>query len=317
MKEFANKFRQLIDGEQSDAEAISFLNGLADGGESTDHIIVAVEILRSRANPAGPFPQAIDVCGTGGDSSGSVNVSTATALVAAACGVQVAKHGNRAASSQSGSSDVLAALGVGVQSNAAEAADHMDRFGITFLSAPAFHPVLARLAPLRRQIGRRTIFNLLGPLLNPAGIKRQLLGVYSPALLQTYATVLRRLGSESAWVVHGDGMDELTVTGLSLSIVLSSGSLRSASVDPQALGLRLWPVSDLRGGSPEDNAQALESMLAGAHGAYRDIVALNTAAALVVGRKADDLATGLIAAQHSIDSGAALDLLRRLRHKPA
>lgn len=256
----------------------------------------------------------MDLCGTGGDAAGTVNVSTAAALVAASCGAKLAKHGNRAASSRAGSTDVLQALGIAVARTPHAAEDQFGAYGITFLSAPDFHPALVALAPLRQRLGRRTIFNLLGPLLNPAGVTRQLVGVYAPQLLAPFAAALRRLGSERAWIVHGDGLDELTVTGAS-DVALLDGSRQR--IDPATLGLRLWAKDDLRGGDAGENAALLQAMLQGAPGAYRDIVILNAGAALVVAGLADTLQRGVDEARHGIDSGAALDLLRRLRHQAA
>ncbi len=315
MDDFTERFNAILDGAMPDREASSFLTALADKGETAEEIVAAVRALRARAVSAGPFPDAVDVCGTGGDGAGSVNISTAAALVAAACGVRVAKHGNRAASSQSGSSDVLAALGLEVQAAAEGAAQDMGRFGIVFLSAPAFHPALARLAPLRKSLGRRTIFNLLGPLANPAGVERHLIGVYSPSLLPIFQAALAQLGARHAWVVHGNGLDELTVTGPSDAAILREGRTTRRVVHPQELGLSVWRAQALRGGAPAENAAALERMLNGAPGAYRDAAALNAGAALVVADRVETLRDGVFLAGEAISSGAALDLLQRLRHK--
>jgi len=305
-------FEAIMDGGVDDEAIARFLVTLADRGETVDEIAAAAAVLRARASTIEAPAGAIDVCGTGGDGLHSLNVSTAVAIVVAACGVPVAKHGNRAASSKSGAADVLAELGVDVDAPAGKVEACLHDLGIGFLFAAKHHGAMARVAPVRRAIGRRTIFNLLGPLANPAGVRRQLMGVPAQTWVAPLAEALARLGCERAMVVHGsDGLDELTVTGDSIVADLVGGKVRSGSVQPAMAGLSQWPLADLAGGVPAENAEALRALLAGRRGAYRDIVLLNAAGALNVADRATDWRDGADQAADAIDSGAASDLLSR------
>ena len=305
-------FSAIMDGGVDDEDIARFLVQLADRGETVDEIAAAASVLRGRASTIEAPAGAIDVCGTGGDGLHSLNVSTAVAIVVAACGVPVAKHGNRAASSRSGAADVLAELGVDVDAPAEKVEACLHELGIGFLFAAKHHGAMARVAPVRRAIGRRTIFNLLGPLANPAGVTRQLVGVPATRWVEPIAQALARLGCERAMVVHGsDGLDELTVTGDSVVAELSAGEVVGSFVSPLEAGLSVWPLSDLTGGAPAENAVALRDLLTGARNAYRDIVLLNVAGALNVAGVVDGWAPGVARAADAIDSGAAADLLSR------
>jgi anthranilate phosphoribosyltransferase/anthranilate synthase/phosphoribosyltransferase len=254
----------------------------------------------------------MDVCGTGGDGLGTLNVSTAAAFVVAACGVPVAKHGNRAISSRAGGADVLAALGVDIA--AAQASAALERVGLTFLFAPNHHPALRHAAAARAELGFRTLFNLVGPACNPAGVRHQLVGVFAPRWLEPMAETLGALGAERVWVVHGAGLDELTLAGETQVAEWRNGSVRRFSVSPAAAGLGEAPVAAILGGDAAHNAAALLALLQGAGGAYHDTVVLNAAAALVVGGRAADLAEGAGLAREALASGAALAKLRALQH---
>lgn len=318
--EAADAFALILDGRIEDAELARFLTVLADRGETVEEIVEAARALRKRQSYAPQAPDAIDVCGTGGDGKHSLNVSTAVALVVAACGVKVAKHGNRAASSSSGAADVLAALGV-PELPIDRLGPCLDTVGITFLHAARHHPSMARVAPVRRALGRRTIFNLLGPLANPAGVLRQLVGVSSREAVAPIAEALDQLGAFSAMVVHGDGYDELAVTGTSRSVRFR----RPASADsepcsayvfneltPENAGLATWPADMLAGGNADYNAARLRALLAGETGAYHDIVVLNAAAALTVASDTEiRLTDAAQQASQALKSGAAADILHR------
>jgi anthranilate phosphoribosyltransferase len=306
-------FDILMSGEATDAQAGAFLMGMRVRGETVDEITGAVMAMRAHAlgleAPAG----AIDTCGTGGDALGTFNVSTGAALVTAACGVPVAKHGNRAISSRSGSADVFAALGVNIDADMALVRQSMWEAGIGFLMAPRHHGAMRHVAATRVELGTRTIFNLLGPLSNPAGAKRQLIGVFDSRWAVTMAEVLGKLGSERVWVVHGgDGMDELTTTGASEVAEFDHGEVRSFTVTPEQAGLARAAPADLKGADAAGNATAMRALLAGADGPFRDIVLLNAGAALVVAGRAPDLATGVAMAAAAVDSGAAMRVLDRL-----
>ncbi|MDP3655633.1 MAG: anthranilate phosphoribosyltransferase, partial [Brevundimonas sp.] len=255
---------------------------------------------------------AIDTCGTGGDGQHTFNISTAAALVLAGAGLKVAKHGNRALSSKSGSSDVLSALGVNLAASPAQQRRSLDQAGIAFLFAPAYHGAMRHVGPVRAELGFRTVFNLLGPLSNPAGAKRQVMGVYDPRLLEPLAEVLGRLGATRAWTVHGQGLDELTTTGETEVAEWKDGAVRRFTVTPEDAGLPRADLAALRGGDAEENAAALRALLDGATGAYRDIVLLNAAAALVVADRAADLAEGAALAAAVIDDGRASTALADL-----
>lgn len=303
-------FAAIFDGRVADAELAAFLVGLATRGETVTEIVAAARALRARQIDGFSAPDAIDVCGTGGDGMHSLNVSTAAAIVVAACGVKVAKHGNRAASSQSGAADVLAALGV-PQLPVERLAACLDAVGITFLHAARHHPAMARVAPVRRALGRRTIFNLLGPLANPARVRRQLVGVFSHRGAELIAAALRALGSDGFWVVHGDGFDEIAVSGSTIVHRMVGGMLTTDTITPDNAGVALHPAAALKGGDPAYNAARLRGLLAGEAGAYRDIVAANAGAALVIAGAAADLAAGAARAGEALQSGAAAEILAR------
>src|SRR5690606_18625381 len=259
--------------------------------------------------PAG----AIDIVGTGGDNSGSYNVSTLASIIAAACGVPVAKHGNRAASSKSGAADVLAALDVKVGLDPAGIERCLAAAGVGFMFAPSHHASMRHVAPVRVELGTRTVFNLIGPLANPAGVRHQLLGVYSESWLEPLVEVLAALGAQRGWAVHGsDGLDEMTTTGPTSVVALEDGRIRRFPVTPEDVGLARAAIADLRGGEAEHNAAALRAVLAGEKTPYRDIAVLNAAAGLVVAGKAADLREGVAAAEAALDSGAARATLERL-----
>lgn len=306
------RFDALLDGEMDAAGITDFLTALADRGETVDEIVAAARALRARMVPVAAVPGAIDVCGTGGDGSHSLNVSTAVAIVVAACGIPVAKHGNRAASSRAGAADTLEALGLDLDIAEETAGRALAELGICFLFAQRHHPALAPLAPIRRAIGRRTIFNLLGPLVNPAGVKRQLVGVARPEWVMPMAEALRALGAERALVVHGDGgLDEFTVSGQTDAALLHDDEIERISISPEQAGLSRHPLEALKGGDAAFNAAALRRLLAGEAGAYRDAVLLNAAAALIVARAEEDWKQAAQRAAAAIDTGAASALLDR------
>jgi len=305
-------FGRMLDGEMHDDEITAVLLALSDRRETAEDIAGAVLAMRARMIPVVAPEGAIDVCGTGGDGQHSLNVSTAVAIVVAACGVPVAKHGNRAASSRSGAADVLGALGIGVASPTL-AEQMLQRHGLTFMFAPNHHPGTKAVGTIRRELGFRTLFNLAGPLSNPAGTTRQLVGVYDPRWLGPVAEALRRLGSVAAWVVHGsDGLDELTITGPSEIAILADGAIEYRTVTPEDAGLPRASLDDIKGGDPAENAAALLRLLDGETGAYRNVVLLNAAAALIVAGKAQNLPAGVQLAAAAIDSGKARELLASL-----
>ncbi len=307
-------FEIMMSGEASSAQTGAFLMGLRLRGETVDEIAAGAEIMRAKAVRVAAPEDAIDTCGTGGDASGTLNISTAAAFVVAACGVPVAKHGNKAQSSKSGSADVLAALGVSIELDAEAVGRCIAEAGIGFMFAQRHHGAMRHVGPVRVEMGTRTIFNLLGPLSNPAGARRQLIGVFARQWLEPLAEVLKQLGSTKVWIVHGsDGLDELTTTGASHVAELADGRITTFTVEPESLGLARVDAAALKGDDPAANARALEDLLMGQTGAYRDIVVLNAAAALVVADKAIDLKQGVEQAVAAIDSGRALDRLNRLR----
>lgn len=291
----------------------AFLTALKMRGETVAEITGAARLLRDKMTRVAAPAGAVDIVGTGGDGHATYNVSTCAAFVAAGAGLKVAKHGNRSVSSLSGASDVLAALGVTLDGPPDKIARCISDTGVGFLWAPLYHPAMKVWAPVRAELGFRSLFNVLGPLCNPAGVTRQVIGVYSQSLVEPIAEVLRNLGSVHAWVVHGhDGLDELTTTGPTTVAELHKGDIMSFELNPADAGLKRATLIDLKGGNAETNARALRDVLGGAKGAYRDIVVLNAAAALIVGDKAADIASGALLAQHSIDSGAASAALERL-----
>ncbi len=306
-------FEIMMAGDATPAQVAGFLMALRVRGETVDELTGGAQVLRERMVKVSAPDQALDTCGTGGDASGTFNVSTAAALVVAACGVPVAKHGNRALSSKAGSADILAALGVNIDAEPTRVERSIREAGIGFMMAPRHHGAMRHVAGTRVELGTRTIFNLLGPLANPAGAKRQLLGVFAGDWIEPLARVLGQLGSERAWVVHGsDGLDELTTTGPSQVAELRAGQVRTFEVTPEQAGLPRARLEDLRGADAETNAAALRALLDGVRGPYRDIVLLNSAAALVVAERAEDLRSGVARAVDAIDRGAAKATLAKL-----
>ncbi len=304
----------VMDGEVTPAPLAALLIALRMRTETTDELTGFVKAMRRRVVSVAAPPGAIDTCGTGGDGHHTFNVSTAAALVVAACGVPVAKHGNRAVTSASGSSDVMDALGLVVEQGPDEAAQALAEVGFAFLHAPAFHPGMRHAGPTRRELGVRTAFNLVGPMVNPAGVRRQLLGVADPDAAWTVAEVLRALGTERSFVVYGDRIDELPLDGSGVILDVSSGGIERRSVGPADSGLALAPTEALLGGDPQRNAAIIEEVLSGREtGPRRDAVALNAGAALEVAGRAADLREGVGMALEAIASGAAQDQLERLR----
>lgn len=312
----ADEAAQAIDvltAEATPAQMAAFLMGLRVRGETVDEITGAARALRAKMTPVAVAPGAIDIVGTGGDGHGTFNVSTGAALVAAGAGLKVAKHGNRSVSSLSGASDVLAALGVKLDCGPALIARAVEEAGVGFLWAPAHHPAMKAWAGARGELGVRTLFNLLGPICNPARVRHHLLGVFDHAWVVPIAEALRALGSERAWVVHGhDGLDELTTTGPTTVACLEDGKITTFEVTPEDAGLARVSLAELKGGDGAHNAEALRGLLAGAPGPYRDIVLLNAAAALIVGGRASSLAEGAALAEEAIRSGRAAAALEKL-----
>jgi anthranilate phosphoribosyltransferase len=303
----------VLEGAATPAQLGAFLMGLRLRGEAVEEIIGGAQAMRAAMAPVEGAADAIDIVGTGGDGAGTYNISTLTALIVAGCGVRVAKHGGRAASSRSGATDVLAELGVRVGVAPNHAAACLAETGLCFMAAPTHHPALRHAASARSEIGLRSIFNLLGPLCNPARVERQLVGAYSKDLLEPLARALGELGSRRVWLVHGsDGLDELTTTGSSHIVALENGAVRSFSVSPEDAGLSRAAPEALVGGDPAHNAHALRTVLEGARDAYRDIAVLNAAAALVVAESATDLREGAALAARALDSGAAKEKLEDL-----
>jgi len=305
-------FEIMMSGAATPAQIGGLLIGLRIRGETVAEITGATRAMRAKARIVKAPPNAIDTCGTGGDGSGSFNISTAAALVVAGCGVPVAKHGNRGLTSRSGSSEVLAELGVKIDAGDDAIQQCLWRGGIGFLMAPLYHAATRHVAAARLELGTRTIFNLLGPLANPAGTRFQVIGVYSPKWVEPLALVLGRLGTERAWVVHGEGLDELTTTGISQVAELRDGKVITFEVTPEEAGLPMAKPSDLKGGDPAENARTMRRLLDGERGPIRDIVLMNAGAALVVAGQAEYLRQGVERAAQSIDSGAARDTLSRL-----
>jgi anthranilate phosphoribosyltransferase len=309
-------FNALFEGEGTPAQMGGFLMALRTRGETVDEYAAAASVMRSKCNAVQAPPGAMDIVGTGGDGKGTLNISTATAFVVAGAGVTVAKHGNRNLSSKSGAADALTELGLNVMVGPEVVEKCLTEAGIGFMMAPMHHPAIRHVMPVRAELGTRTIFNILGPLTNPAGVKRQLTGAFSDALIRPMAETLLTLGSEKAWLVHGsDGTDEITICGPTSVSAVENGTVRDFTVHPEDAGLSPHPFEAILGGTPAENATAFRALLDGAPGAYRDAVLLNAAAALVVADKAGTLRDGVALARASIDSGAAkakVDALRRL-----
>jgi len=313
LEEAREAFEVILSGSATPSQLGGFLMALRVRGESIAEVTGAVATMRAKMLPVTAPADAIDIVGTGGDSSGSYNISTCTAIVVAGCGVPVAKHGNRSLSSKSGAAEALAELGVNIDVEPDKISDCIRQAGIGFMFAPLHHAAMKHVGPTRMELGTRTIFNLLGPLSNPAGVKRQMVGVFARKWVEPVAEALRELGSEKAWIVHGsDGMDEITTTGPTHVCELKDGKLRSFEISPHDVGLPIADPKDLKGGLPAQNASALKEVLAGAQNAYRDIVLFNAAASLLVADKTADLKAGVDMAANAIDSGAAAATLEKL-----
>jgi len=307
-------FGALMDGQVSEPIKAALLVALRMKGEAVSEISGAAAAMRRRVIAIPHTSEdVVDTCGTGGDGRGTFNISTAAALVAAAAGVAVAKHGNRSVSSKSGSADVLAALGVRIEIDPATAGQALDTVGITFLFAPLLHPAMREVMPVRRELGMRTIFNVLGPLTNPAGARRQVMGVYSQALVEPIGQVLRDLGAEHALVVHGDGLDEITTTGSTIVSEVRDGEVRTYTLEPERFGLRRVRVEDLAGGRPEDNAALMQRVFGGETGPLAEVTALNAGAAIYVAGQAPTLEEGVEVARGVLASGAAAGKLDELK----
>lgn len=309
-------FDVVMSGEATPSQIGGFLMAMRVRGETVPEISGAAETMRSKMLRVEAPDDAIDIVGTGGDGAGTYNISTASAIVTAACGVPIAKHGNRAASSKSGAADVLAALGVNLELTPEKISECIREAGVGFMFAPAHHSAMKHVGPSRVELGTRTIFNVLGPLSNPAGTKRQLIGVFARDLVEPLAHVMKELGADKVWVVHGTdgdtGLDEVTTTGTTYVSELKDGEVRSFEVEPEDAGLERASVGDLKGGNADVNAEALAALLDGLKGPYRDIVLMTTAAALMVADKADDLKAGVAQAAEAIDGGEARRRLDRL-----
>jgi anthranilate phosphoribosyltransferase len=308
----AAAFDVMMSGNATPSQMGAFLMALRLRGETVEEITGAARTMRAKALPISAPPGAIDTVGTGGDGAGTFNISTAAAIVVAGAGVPVAKHGNRNFSSKSGAADILQALGVNLDAGVGAVQRAMHEANIGFLMAPKYHSAMRHVGPTRVELGTRTIFNLLGPLSSPAGAARQLIGVFAPQWLRPMAEVLGKLGSERAWIVHGSGLDELTTTGSSEIAALANGKVTTFELTPEEVGLKRATLADLKGGDPAGNAEAMRALLGGATGAIRDIVLLNSAAALHVAGKAGDLRQGIALAAAAIDSGAARRTLDKM-----
>jgi anthranilate phosphoribosyltransferase len=312
-EEAAHAFDKMMSGEATPAQMGGLLMALRLRGETVDEITGAVTTMRSKMLRVEAPANAIDVVGTGGDAAGSYNISTCAAFIVAGAGVPVAKHGNRALSSKSGAADVLGALGVKIELSPEEIARCVREAGIGFMFAPAHHPAMKHVGPTRVELGTRTIFNLLGPLSNPAGVKRQMVGVFARPWIEPLAHVLAALGTERAWVVHGsDGLDEITTSGPTYVAALEGGKVTSFEITPEEAGLKRATTADLKGADAAHNAEALRGVLTGKPGPFRDVAILNAAAALVVAGKAKDIKDGAKLAAQSIDSGEAKRRLDKL-----
>lgn len=306
-------FEIIMSGDATPAQIGGFLMALRVRGETVEEITGAASIMRAKALHIDAPKGAIDIVGTGGDSSGTFNISTGSALVMAGCGVPVAKHGNKALSSKSGAADVLTSLGVNIDADMDKVAQAIKEAKIGFLMAPRHHSAMRHVMPARLEMATRTIFNLLGPLSNPANVTRQFTGVFSKDWVEPFAHVLKRLGCEKTWIVHGsDGMDEMTTTGPSYVAELKDGNITTFEVSPEDAGLPLAKAEDLKGGDPATNAAAIHALLDGETGAYRDIVLYNVAASLIVADKVSNLKDGVAMAAESIDSGSAKASLAKL-----
>ncbi|PWJ85664.1 anthranilate phosphoribosyltransferase [Pseudaminobacter salicylatoxidans] len=311
-EEAREAFDIIMSGDATPGQIGGFLMALRVRGETVEEISGAVATMRDKMLRVNAPAGAVDIVGTGGDGSHSVNISTASAFVIAGAGVPVAKHGNRGLSSQTGAADVLMALGVKIDLTPEEIGDCVREAGVGFMFAPAHHPAMRHVGPTRSELGTRTIFNLLGPLSNPAGVTRQMVGVFAPEWVEPVAETLKTLGADHIWVVHGDGYDEITATGETHVAELANGRIRTFVLTPEELGLKRYSKEELRGGDAAYNANALRAVLSGTPGAYRDTVLMNAGAGLVVADKAATLADGVAAAASAIDNGRALGVLEAL-----
>ncbi|MBS9716406.1 anthranilate phosphoribosyltransferase [Pseudohalocynthiibacter aestuariivivens] len=308
-------FQILFEGEATPSQIGGLLMAMRTRGETVEEFAAAAAVMRSKCLAVNAPEGAMDIVGTGGDGKGTLNISTATAFVVAGAGVCVAKHGNRNLSSKSGAADALGQLGINVMVGPPVVERALKEVGIGFMMAPMHHPAMAHVMPTRTELGTRTIFNILGPLTNPAGVKRQLTGAFSRDLIRPMAETLLALGSEKAWLVHGaDGTDELSIAGTSWVAALEDGAVFDRELHPEEAGLPLHPFEAILGGTPEENGRAFNALLDGAPSAYRDAVLLNAAAALVVAGVAHDLPEGVDMARASIDSGAAKSKVIGLAH---
>ncbi len=306
-------FETIMSGEATPAQIGGFLMTLAVRGETVDEIAGATSVMRAKAAAVNAPEGAMDIVGTGGDGKGTLNISTATAFVVAGCGVPIAKHGNRALSSRSGAADALGQLGIEVMVGPEIAQRALDETGMCFMMAPMHHAAMRHVGPARVELGTRTVFNILGPLTNPAGVKHQLTGAFSADLLRPMAETLATLGSKTAWLVHGaDGTDEVSICGPTKLVSMCEGAITEHELHPEQAGLPVHPFDSILGGTPEANANALRGLLDGAQNAYRDAVLLNAAAALMVVGRAENLPGGVAKAAESIDSGAAWGKVRAL-----
>jgi anthranilate phosphoribosyltransferase len=306
-------FGIVMDGQATPAQIGGMLMAMRARGETVEELTGAVTAMRARMTRIEAPANAVDVCGTGGDGAASLNISTAVTFVLAACGVPVAKHGNRASSSRAGGADVLIALGVNIEPPMIRLPEILTEVGCVFLFAPRHHPALRHAAQVRVELGTRTIFNLTGPMANPAGVKRQMIGVYDPAWLRPVAETLRDLGTETAWVYHSAGLDELTLAGENQVVALSQGEITEFTFSAADAGLRPAPLEAISGGNAAENAAALLALLEGEPSGYRDTILLNTSAALIVAGVVESLPAGVARAAAAIDSGAALRILETLR----
>ena len=312
--EAVQAFEALFEGQGTPAQMGGFLMALRVRGETVDEYAAAASVMRAKCNAVRAPDGAMDIVGTGGDGKGTLNISTATAFVVAGAGVVVAKHGNRNLSSKSGAADALTEMGLNVMVGPDVVEKCLNDAGIGFMMAPMHHPAIRHVMPVRAELGTRTIFNILGPLTNPAGVKHQLTGAFSPALIRPMAETLLSLGTISAWLVHGgDGTDELSIAAPSQVAAVQNGAVREFTIHPEDAGLPVHPFEAIMGGTPAENAVAFRALLAGEQSAYRDAVLLNAAAALIVANKVSDLKLGVEMARHSIDSGAALGKINALR----
>jgi len=314
-QEAEQAMNEIMGGRATDAQIAAFLVALRMKSETIDEITACAKIMREKANRINPKAEfLVDTCGTGGDCANTFNISTAAAFVAVGAGVSVAKHGNKSVSSKSGSADVLQALGVNINLNPKDVERCIEETGIGFMFAPLFHPAMKHVMNARKQLGIRTIFNILGPMTNPAGIKSQIIGVFSPALIYDIASAMKNLGSRHVMVVNGDGLDEISLSSKTKVCELKNSKIEAYDINPEDYGFELRPLNDILGGTPDENAKIIMEVLSGGKGPKRDIVLMNSAAALLASDKASSYKDALELAKQSIDSGNALKKLEALRN---